>query len=87
MGCAGRGDPGTATINGSEAAKSRLVEAILSSEGSDSPLSIMNAFEAAIAIYFLKDLKGLPDEWYRQASAFEEKLRKEEAAGRLASAV
>lgn len=87
VGCPGRGDPGTATNNGSEAAKRRLVDAILSSEGPESPLSIMNAFEAAIAIYFFKDPKGLPEAWYRQASSIEEKLRKEEAAGRSASAI
>lgn len=79
VGWRGKGGNGVGTIDGIEAAKRRMVEAILWSEGSDSPLSIMNAFEAAIAIYFLKDLRGLPDEWYRQASTFEERLKKQEA--------
>jgi hypothetical protein len=64
---------GPAIVRDDEESKKRVVEAILESEGPGSPLSIMNAMEAAIAIYFLRDPQGLPEEWYRQAKEFEEK--------------
>jgi hypothetical protein len=64
-----------AVMEADEAAKGRVVEAILLSEGQNM-LSIMNAFEAAVAIYFLKDPKGLPPEWYARAEAFEKGVEK-----------
>jgi hypothetical protein len=64
---------GPAVLRGDEESKKSVVEAILESEGPSSPSSIMNALEAAIAIYFLRDPKGLPEEWYHQAKDFEDK--------------
>lgn len=66
-----------AVMEADEAAKGHVVEAILLSEGPNR-LSVMNAFEAAIAIYFLRDLKGLPPEWYEQAEAFKKRLEREQ---------
>lgn len=53
-----------AVVARDEAALMAVQDAIILSEGPASLLSIMNSFEAAIAIYFLKALDKLPPEWY-----------------------
>jgi hypothetical protein len=43
-----------------------ISEAIASSEGKGSRMEIMNSFEAAICIYFLKGFKEPPEGWKTQ---------------------
>jgi hypothetical protein len=55
----------SAVMHSDEQAKAQLRGAILLSEGKESRFSIMNAFEAAICLYFAKSLKFEPDDWKR----------------------
>ena len=53
-----------AITTGDKRARDAVQEAIVLSEGPNSRSSIMNCFEAAIAIYFLTGLDEMPSDWY-----------------------